>query len=719
MHVIAIEDYPERWPNVLMQIGENLTSDNTQVCYASLCALKSIIRKYQSKIGKERKPLLEITENAFGILETLFEAHLKSFDEPSVLIMTVLTKIFYFVNYVVAYPVLLFIQIEVDLEQIKTGKIETWLNYFKIIMERDYEDLEEPSIDPGIIDKKEKDSVTALLGAAAQASYRLLQKFGNKKVYAKKPEFAQYYVQNLAQPSMEAHLYIISKKDKFVGRKARYFSLRYIELLIQNPDTCALVEPHMKALLHEYLIPLLSMNVQDAIEFEQNPDESIRKELTDDPSHSDNCPKVAAKGLLIELCSYRPNKDYKVPALLDDFLHLCVDHLNECKNDSSVDFRVKDATLFSLYSICPIIEKHDHLLQGLESLLTEHVLYELNSEDAFMKARALLCYNEVTTRLDLEDPVATEEYCQLLFNNTDKSQCLNVKVYSLSCIKKICSSDIGTRFFRDKVGNLLETCLEVLDQFFIEDLIEILNEIVHVFYEEIIPYSIQVCEKLSEAYEDIMAQLGEQDIEMNDSKAITTANGCITAIYRIITSIGSQTKDNKKDVIIEIEEKVHQVLINSLDTRFQDVHESILTCIGALCYHIPVITSNLWGLFPKILELINYNIQRSCEYGLVSPGVMAIMNYMQKDPEIFTGTEMQNGETPFAAVVGLISNSISQTHESDVYLNTNHYLIIGLLENLHGKIDSSIGSIIELLVGEIDKNEERSARILIVQALSM
>lgn len=101
MHIIALEDYPERWPDVLFQIGEYLSSDNNQCCYAALCSLKAIIRKYQSMLGKERKPLFTITENAFGILEDLFEKHLNNFDQSSVLIMNVLTKIFYFANYVV------------------------------------------------------------------------------------------------------------------------------------------------------------------------------------------------------------------------------------------------------------------------------------------------------------------------------------------------------------------------------------------------------------------------------------------------------------------------------------------------------------------------------------------------------------------------------------------------------------------------------------------
>jgi len=607
------------------------------------------------------------------------------------------------------------------LEQIQTGKIEKWLHFFKSILEKDYQELEQTSDDAAILEEKEKDYITVLLGAVCQASYRLLQKFGNRKTYRKKPEFAQYYVENLAIPAMEAHLYIISKKEKFVGRKALYFSLRYIELFVQNKDTCKLIEEHMKTLLHDYLIPLMSMNVQDAIEFQNNAGESIRKELTDDPSHSDNCPKVAAKGLLVELCSYKPDSSFKMPVLLEDFLHLCVEHLNECKRDPTIDFRLKDATLFALYSICPVIEKHENLLEGLEDLLTEHVQWELSGQNDFLKARSMLCYNEITTRMDLEDKNATAEYWRLLFENTDKNQWLNIKVYALTCIRRVCSGEVGYLFFKDKIGALLEICLDVLDEFFIEDLIEALNEIVHVFYEQIIPYSIQVWDKLAEAYEDTMAQMGQDDIDMNDAKLTTTANGCIGAIFRVITSIESQSKENSKDVLLEIEAKVHNVLLNSLDPRFQDVHEYVLNCIAAFIYYSNTVTSNLWEMFPKLIEVLHHNLDKSCEYGLISPGISAIMNYMQKDPETFVEVDMQNGVTPFTAVVALISKTISLSHEAeDVLLQkTGSELVIGLLENLHGRINNSIPAIIELLVNEIQDSEDRCAKLLIIQALNM
>ena len=587
-------------------------------------------------------------------------------------------------------------------------------------MEKDFDSLEVPTNDLDEIEEKEKNPITVLLGAACQASYRLLQKFGNKKVYSKRPEFAQYYVKDLAKSSMEAHLYIISKKDKFVGRKALYFSLRFIELFIQNKDVCQMMECHMESLLYEYIIPLLSINVQDAVEFKNNAPESIRKELSEDPSHSDNCPKVAARGLLRELWSYIPDKSYKEPALLGKFLHLCVDHLNEFKSNPSIDFRVKDAALFAIYSLREHIEKNEELLSGLEDLLIEHVLWELSSDNLFLRARALLCYWEITSKMSLEDKKATEEFWSLIYNNSLKSQPLNIRVYSFVCIGNVCDTEFGQMFFKNKVGELLETWLDILDEFFIEDLIEALNEIINVFYEEVIPYSIQVWEKLSEAYYDIMVQMGQEDVEMDDAKSVVIANGCLNAIKRLVTSIGGQAKENKK-VIYDIEDKVQQIIFDSLDPRFSDVHESVLTLAWALSYYNQEISSNLWRMFPKIVGLVEYNLDKTWEYGLIGPGIIWIMNYMQKDPDTFLNAQMESGETPFASTVSLISKIISDSHQTEDYLlhKTGTDLIISLLENLHGRIDDSIHNILELLVTEVQKYSDRWVRHLIIQAISM
>lgn len=321
-----------------------------------------------------------------------------------------------------------------------------------------------------------------------------------------------------------------------------------------------------------------------------------------------------------------------------------------------------------------------------------------------------------------EEQAIAFDYCDLLYQNlTQAGQSINIKVYSIICISNICDTDVGIQYFSDKIGVLLEKCLDVLDEFFIEDLIESLNEIIRVFYEEITPYSIAVCEKLSEAYIDIMAQLGESDLDMDNSKEINSANGCVSAICRVVKSIGEQNQDNKKDILLQIEDKVHSLLINSLDNRFQDVHEGILILLTTFLFHSETVSSNLWGVFPKLIDILNYNIEKSCEYGLISPGIMAVMNYMQKDQDTFLNVKMETGETPFYTVVQLTQKCIQDSHDNDDILlhKTGTDLVVGLLENLFGKIDDFFCHIIDLLVIELGKSSQQNSRSMLVQALSM
>lgn len=519
-----------------------------------------------------------------------------------------------------------------------------------------------------------------------------------------------------------AHLNIISKKDKFIGRKARYFSLRFVELSIQNTAVSKLVEPHMQQLLDDYIIPLVGMSVWDAIEFKDNPGESIRKELSSDPAMSNNCPKIAASCVLKELIKYKPEGNYEHPPLLEGCLKLIMDHLNAYKSNPDTDFRVKDATVYALYCIAPEISEYEPYLEHIENILHEHILCDFESDIEFLRARALLCYNKITEDIELEHVGFATAYLDSLCSKLNEDECLNVRVYALACIKKMLSQEIGVEYFRDKVGKLLEINLQVLDEFFIEDLIETLNEVVNVFNKEAVPYAAEVCSKLKDAYSEIMSQLGTSDNDLENSKMANTANGCITAIYRLVRSIGSQGDDNDKEVIMKIEEDCHDVLLFSLDLKYVDVHEPVMNCISAMSFYCESITPNLWQLFEKLVEIVAHHLNpETPDYGYISPGVTGILNFMQKDPDTFISTTMGIGKTPYECVLDIIKKTLdlSKLNGDPVLSSTGTQLVIGLLENLHGKIDDMIIHIIELLVNEIGNNQDKSAKKMIIQGLSM
>ena len=118
-----------------------------------------------------------------------------------------------------------------------------------------------------------------------------------------------------------------------------------------------------------------------------------------------------------------------------------------------------------------------------------------------------------------------------------------------------------------------------------------------------------------------MVQMGQEDVEIDDAKSVVIANGCLNSIKKLVTSIGGLAKEIKK-VIYDIEDKVQQIIFDSLDPRFSDVHESVLTLAWALSYYNLEISSNLWRMFPKIVGLVEYNLDKTWEHELIGPGVI-------------------------------------------------------------------------------------------------
>lgn len=77
-----------------------------------------------------------------------------------------------------------------------------------------------------------------------------------------------------------------------------------------------------------------------------------------------------------------------------------------------------------------------------------------------------------------------------------------------------------------------------MDEIDFEDLVGALRKIVEVFEEEIAPFAVSLCSKLSEAHIRLSSQKGHIDDEDNETSL--TADGLITAIRRVLNSISGK-----------------------------------------------------------------------------------------------------------------------------------------------------------------------------------
>ena len=96
--------------------------------------------------------------------------------------------------------------------------------------------------------------------------------------------------------------------------------------------------------------------------------------------------------------------------------------------------------------------------------------------------------------------------------------------------------DVVQGLLRPGLGNILQVFLKIMDDIDFEELIGALRKIVEIYGDEIAPYAVSLCQKLSEAYVRCISQKGS-DNEEADTELGLTADGLFTAIRRVLNSI--------------------------------------------------------------------------------------------------------------------------------------------------------------------------------------
>lgn len=77
---------------------------------------------------------------------------------------------------------------------------------------------------------------------------------------------------------------------------------------------------------------------------------------------------------------------------------------------------------------------------------------------------------------------------------------LPIKVEAALAITNLLHHDEAIEFIRPGLEQLLKTFLKIMDDIDFDELVESLQKLVEVYQDEIAPYSISLCLKLSEAY---------------------------------------------------------------------------------------------------------------------------------------------------------------------------------------------------------------------------
>lgn len=107
---------------------------------------------------------------------------------------------------------------------------------------------------------------------------------------------------------------------------------------------------------------------------------------------------------------------------------------------------------------------------------------------------------------------------------------------ALSSLLKHQEAVVG--FMRPGLGNVLKMYLKIMDDIDFEELVGALRVIVDTYDDEIAPYAVSLCSKLSEAYCRLINS--NTDKEDENTEDGLTADGLMSAIRRVLNSISGK-----------------------------------------------------------------------------------------------------------------------------------------------------------------------------------
>ena len=196
---------------------------------------------------------------------------------------------------------------------------------------------------------------------------------------------------------LESHLQLVfKKKTNFVGSKTLNFNLKFVTCACKIERTMNKLKPFIDNILYETAIPIMLISQRDMSLFHEEPIEYIRK--SDDLIETIYMPKVTCVNLIQYVCAYKSVKKQKKPDYLIPFLTFATNNMtmynDEKQKNANPDWRIKEALLFAVGSLCGQIAEQKELNKSMEPMLMTHVMPELNSDQPFLRSRACWVYGE-------------------------------------------------------------------------------------------------------------------------------------------------------------------------------------------------------------------------------------------------------------------------------------------------------------------------------------
>ncbi len=347
-----------------------------------------------------------------------------------------------------------------------------------------------------------------------------------------------------------------------------------------------LTSPNADTLLCDILLPLCAVTAEDLQRWQDDPHEFLREEF--DPHAEYYSPRLTAAEVLVDVLQLRPKDHFH--AFVARALEVLAQY--QATPLAQRNYQMKDGVLFALGSINFLLKKRPETAKQLGALLMTHVLPELSSPHAFLRAKACWCVAQFWDA-PLSHEVWRHVIAQVLERLKDPQ--LPVQVHAMLAMKYIVNGDAGADMVRAILPQLVAEVLQLMTRIDNDMLVQTLDVLIERFGEDVVPFAVQLCTHLAQQY---MSKSGEIDDDDDD-----VAVACMEMLNTLATLL--EHVGDHADLYPQLEAALVPVLLARLnDDNVEYIAEllQIAHLLGLLC---PKVTDALWAVFVRMLEVID------------------------------------------------------------------------------------------------------------------
>ena len=619
------------------------------------------------------------------------------------------------------------------------------MTFFKLILEKELgSDLESLTDDRKVIQQREKNIYWLDKKVCSKIITILMTKFRvTKSSRDDYKEFSNVFMSTYSVPFLETFLKILyKKKDQYIHLKVQFYSMRYIDKALKDPNLVRLLSEHLEFLLFDIYIPSMFLTVKDKEDWEENPIEFIRGEedLLERPN---NLKTITSYSLQrITGAKFKIGDQNAGSVVLIKFMKHAADVLSknvDPRTGQATDVRYKEAILHIIGCIHSNIIDNEAIANEMEVLIQKFVVPEFKNQSGFIRYRACWLFG-MYGGADFSNKQIIQDATEGLYKCLLDSQ-LPVQVQAGIALERVLEHSLALDILRPGLEKVLETYLGLIDVIDNDQFVSALEGLIKKFDADIAPFALDLIRRLCLAFaknvdDDEEEQNGNDDAFGLDDKQLA-ASGFLAAITNILHC------KLPKNIIIASEDILMPVLnFTLIDDKTDDI-EGGLGILSSIVYNLDVINEKMWAYFlelnyiiagkPKEALSANYdNLSEEQKFLLkhridgwgvdyIAEMIPCFQNYIQKGRNvIFTEKDPYFGLTYIELLFKSIDKvflSASQGFE-DVDIAVISVLYITIIENYPREIDNLIPYFLDKVIEWLPKSKSNSCRKMFIQIVS-